>query len=386
MPIEMGARDRAFLSQSRMPCSSTRRSVRAADLFSGCGGLTVGVEEAARRIDRGLEVRLAIERDDRIAAAYEKNFQVAHGGGAQEVEHWFDRRPGQRLSLAERRTRKLVGALDILVGGPPCQGHSPLNNHTRGNDPKNRLYLAMVRAAEVLEPDCVLIENVPTAQRDSRGVVAEGIERLERLGYKLDHGVVRVAEIGVPQLRKRHVVLAHAATAPSLEEAIAEARVRTARTLRWAIGDLLRREGKTPFDTAGVLSAENLSRARFLLRKNLFDLPNWYRPPCQRNVHRYKSMYGRLDWNAPAQTITTGFGSPGQGRYLHPERPRTLTPHEAARIQFLPDWYDFSPIHQRTALAEAIGNAVPPKLAFVLAAHLLEIGATRRTSSLTAIA
>jgi DNA (cytosine-5)-methyltransferase 1 len=127
-----------------------------------------------------------------------------------------------------------------------------------------------------------------------------------------------------------------------------------------------------------VLSAENLARARFLLTTGLVDLPNSLRPACQRVDHKYKSMYGRLSWDRPAQTMTTGFGSPGQGRYLHPSKPRTLTPHEAARIQFFPDWYDFSAIQHRNHLARAIGNAVPPKLAFVLALYLLSLDAEAR--------
>jgi DNA (cytosine-5)-methyltransferase 1 len=84
-------------------------------------------------------------------------------------------------------------------------------------------------------------------------------------------------------------------------------------------------------------------------------------------------MYGRLQWDEPAQTITSGFGSPGQGRYLHPKKLRTLTPHEAARIQFFPDWFDFSLFRHRKYLSRALGNAVPPKLAFVVAAHLLSL-------------
>jgi DNA (cytosine-5)-methyltransferase 1 len=83
-------------------------------------------------------------------------------------------------------------------------------------------------------------------------------------------------------------------------------------------------------------------------------------------------MYGRLSWSKPAHTITTGFNSPGQGRYLHPSQLRTITPHEAARIQFFPDWFDFSPLMaNRKILSECIGNAVPPKLAFTMACELL---------------
>ena len=77
-------------------------------------------------------------------------------------------------------------------------------------------------------------------------------------------------------------------------------------------------------------------------------------------------MYGRLRWDRPAQTVTSGFGSMGQGRYVHPLRPRTLTPHEAARLQFLPDYVDFSRVAKRTALATMIGNVAPPRLTISL--------------------
>ncbi len=93
---------------------------------------------------------------------------------------------------------------------------------------------------------------------------------------------------------------------------------------------------------------------------------------CHRDPnHKYKSMYGRLDWDKPAQTITTGFGSPGQGRYLHPSQLRTLTPHEAARLQFFPDWYDFRSVTKRKRLQEMVGNAVPPKLGYLLTLDVL---------------
>jgi DNA (cytosine-5)-methyltransferase 1 len=82
-------------------------------------------------------------------------------------------------------------------------------------------------------------------------------------------------------------------------------------------------------------------------------------------------MYGRMRYDEPSQTITSGFSSPGQGRYIHPVRPRTLTPHEAARLQFFPDFFDFSMVKYRSSLATMIGNAVPMKLSYAVGLELL---------------
>src|SRR5262249_21330940 len=134
------------------------------------------------------------------------------------------------------------------------------------------------------------------------------------------------------------------------------------RTVRWAIGDLKTIPGVT-FDTASRPSEQNLARMNVLFERRLFDLPNRYRPRCHRHGrHSYLSMYGRLRWSSPGQTITTGFGSMGQGRYVHPQQRRTLTPHEAARLQTFPDWFDFGTHTGRGVMATAVGNAVPPLL------------------------
>jgi len=373
MPLEIEDDDKAFLRTKAKPSPAEGdRSFCLVDLFSGCGGLTLGVFEACRRAGVRLDVRLAVEIKPAIAAIYMANFSPAISEGATGVERWFDRPPGEPLSVNEAATRKRVGRVDLLVGGPPCQGHSPLNNHTRGQDPKNELYLAMVRAAEVLRPDSIVIENVPALKRDADGVLQRAEEHLTALGYHIASDVVSIALIGVPQLRQRHVLVASKKFAPNIGAALKPARRRGVRSLKWAIGDLSVSDDGL-FDTPSRLSKTNVRRARWLLANDAYDLPNRSRPPCHRDKsdHKYKSMYGRLRWDQPPQTVTTGFGSPGQGRYLHPDQVRTLTAHEAARIQFFPDWFDFSSAPNRTVLAEAIGNAVPPKLSFVLSHYVI---------------
>jgi DNA (cytosine-5)-methyltransferase 1 len=226
----------------------------------------------------------------------------------------------------------------------------------------------MVRAAEVLKPEHVLIENVPSLERDRTGVLRRAVAEFERLGFSVASRVLNLAVFGVPQLRARHVLVATRGDLPPTLLGVPALRV--SRNLRWAIADL--RTDDNVFDSPSMLSTANEKRARWLLEHDEYDLPNRQRPHCHRDpTHKYKSMYGRLDWDKPAQTITTGFGSPGQGRYLHPSQARTITPHEAARLQFFPDWFDFSAMVKRKRLQEMIGNAVPPKLGYVLAVELL---------------
>jgi DNA mismatch endonuclease Vsr len=131
------------------------------------------------------------------------------------------------------------------------------------------------------------------------------------------------------------------------------------------------------FDSASTPNADNVSRIKWLFEHRKHDLPNALRPDCHHSEHSYVSMYGRLDWDEPAQTVTTGFGSMGQGRYVHPARRRTLTPHEAARLQMIPDFWNFGAVRKRGSLATLIGNAVPPILATALlepALRALDLG------------
>lgn len=348
-----------------------RPRVRIVDLYCGCGGLTLGVAEAARRLKLGIEVRLAVDTDENAVKVFSANLPEALVK-LTKVEELFDGKLGARPTPKEKLLKRQIGEIDVLVGGPPCQGHSDLNNHTRRDDPRNALYARMARAAEVMQPRIVLIENVPSVTHDVENVVDETIRALKAADYSVTEAVINTARLGAPQSRRRHVVLAAHGSAAWIAELLAtvpqRCRVHPNRSVKWAIQDLKKRPVDDLFNSASTPNATNVGRIAWLFQNRRYELPNRRRPECHQSGHTYNSMYGRLRWNKPAQTVTTGFGSMGQGRYVHPAQRRTLTAHEAARLQSLPDFWRFDEITTRGGLARLIGNAVPP----VLAAALLE--------------
>lgn len=369
--VDVGAEHELRVA-SRPDFEAGDRVLTVVDLFAGCGGLTLGVAQAARAAGVAVDVRLAVDLEEAATQVYGENFGRARVAAAS-TDDFFDGPLGAPATPLEASTRTDVGPLHLLVGGPPCQGHSDLNNHTRRDDPKNALYARMARAAEVLEPTFVLIENVPTVRHDISDVVGTTRLHLERAGYVVAEATVPLHPLGVAQRRKRHVLLA--ANSPQVDPgAVLDELTRREpsgeHTLRWAIEDLISAE-PVGVDAPPRASAENVRRMEYLLDNDLFDLPNAERPRCHQGTHSYKSMYGRLHWDLPAQTITSGFGSIGQGRYMHPQLARALTPHEAARIQGFPDYFSFTSVRRRADLATMIGNAVPPVLAREIVTGLL---------------
>jgi DNA (cytosine-5)-methyltransferase 1 len=376
-PAKLCARcqsDRAFLFRRRRPTEAKNGTeIKLVDLFAGCGGMTLGLHEAARHARCRLTVSLAVDSDPQALSIYEANFPTATTQ-SEDVAEIFDGCIACPTTLTETKIADELGDIDILVGGPPCQGHSDLNNYTRRADPKNILYLRMARAAEVLRPKVIVIENVATVHLDKGGVVEATLQALKMCGYVIDTSVVDLCRVGVPQSRRRFILLATnlKGLEPSkiladLENSMPD---HSDRTVRWAIDDLRSLARETVFDTPSKATIDNARRIDLLFERGLYDLPNESRPECHRDKeHSYVSMYGRLRPERPAQTITTGFGSMGQGRYIHPECKRTITPHEAARLQTFPDWFKFGRGTRRGVLAGVIGNAVPPLL-------MREIGAS----------
>jgi DNA (cytosine-5)-methyltransferase 1 len=366
--------DAGFLQTATRPNYETPTlCVRIVDLFAGGGGLSLGMAEAARRVGYGTDVVLAVEQRSDAAQVFSRNFPRARVLEA-DVAALFDGAVGSTPTASEARLRAQIGTVDVLLAGPPCQGHSDLNNHTRRHDPRNDLYVRVARAAEVLGPTSVLIENVAAIEHDRGSAVPRAIAVLKRVGYRVATSVLDLAELGVPQRRRRHILLAsrYLDVDPDAILSASAACDCVPRSVEWAIGDLLDVGPGAGVDAASVPSPENLARMTWLIDHDKYDLPNALRPKCHHAPHSYVSMYGRLRWDAPAQTITTGYGSMGQGRYVHPARPRTITPHEAARLQTLPDFFDLGSPSVRRTWAHVIGNAVPPFLGVHLGVPLLQ--------------
>ncbi|MDA9293043.1 DNA cytosine methyltransferase [bacterium] len=343
--------------------------VTVADLFAGCGGLSVGVDEAARAVGKSAESVLAVDTNGPAMDVYEENFRPtrAHRGDIAEL---IDRDLGDPLSRLEKALRSQHEGLTLAVGGPPCQGHSDLNNHTRRSDPKNALYAKMGRFVEVARPEHVIIENVPGVLHDRTRVVQRTSERLSAIGYTVTHGVLAADELGWPQRRKRHVLIASRTHSDLNIDQLFDAQRRDPLPVGWILGD--KATGESLFNSPARHAAQNKRRIDFLFNNDIYELPDSERPDCHRlKPHSYKSVYGRMRNDQPAPTITSGFGSTGQGRFVHPLQRRTLTPREASHLQGFPDWFSFESANTRGALQEMIGNAVPSRLAYVVALELL---------------
>jgi DNA (cytosine-5)-methyltransferase 1 len=345
--------------------------IRGVDFFSGCGGLSLGTREACLAIGYRFEALLAVDKDPSSLQVYKVNFNPQRAYNC-DIRDMVDGPLRGRLTPSETQLLKGLARIDILLAGPPCQGHSDLNNYTRRNDRRNKLYERVGRFAEIAGPKHILIENVPTVVRGHDRAFDTTADLLLALGYRVDAGVVDLCELGVPQRRRRHILVASLTKPVSIKDVMEKYRLAQIRSVAWAIKDLEDEEGSSVFTRSFRHNRENLRRIMYLTTHGVYDLPNRMRPPCHQNGnHSYKSMYGRLKYDEPAQTITSGFGSPGQGRFVHPNQPRTLTPHEAARLQFFPDFFDFSCVKTRTALANMIGNAVPMKLSYVFSLEVL---------------
>ena len=334
------------------------------DLFAGCGGMTRGFEDSG-----AFRSVFAVEFDRDAAATYAANF-------------------GEHVACGRIEDVAAFPAADVVIGGPPCQGFSPLNRAAVGFE-RRGLWREYLRALEAARPRAFVMENVPELLRSAEYL--EFRRRAEALGFRVEGEILNAADFGVPQRRRRAIVIGTRASAatpwPSPTHADPTL-VRARRTSVEGVNSTL-----APWVTFRE-AVEGLGLAP--------DGRAWHRPrqPRPESVRRYKAVprdggdrfamqrnldraglgelvprcwrekptgttdvFGRLWWDRPALTIRTEFYKPEKGRYLHPSAHRPITVREAARLMSFPDDFVLPEEQAMSSVARQVGNAVPPLLA-----------------------
>ena len=363
----------------RVETSPGRPELNIVDLCSGCGGLATGTRWACEAVGVRPVFQLCVDVLLDATKVYKNNLRplrVLSENIANLVTYRSGTGAGpdaplQRIEIANQTLHSLVGKVDMVIAGPPCEGNSNFNNKSRRTDARNELYVAATACAIALGARAVVIENVVTVRRARQRVVQRSIEMLVSAGYKIKDGagVLDASSFGTPQRRRRHFLIATRSGAFDFPTGF-DALTCEPLSAMDALGDLVDLEFLEDFDLPSRLSPENDQRVKYLIENDVWDLPDEERPLChQDGNHTYGSIYGRIHADQPSQTITTGFLSPGRGRFTHPTRARGLTPHEGARLQGFPDDFRFSgrrgDVVPRQRLAHLIGDAVPPQLGYV---------------------
>lgn len=325
------------------------------DLFAGCGGMTLGFEQSGR-----FRSIFAVEWDRAAAETYRRNFgDHVHAGAIEQVETF--------------------PACDVVIGGPPCQGFSPLNMQGVGLE-RRSLWREYLRALEDAEPTAFVMENVPELLRS--GEYRLFAEHAATLGYTVEGRILNAADYGVPQRRRRAIVVGSRqgpfAWPEPTHSSPQDARPGAYRwrTFREAVEGLPlrpdeqnwhRSRNPRPVSVERYRTIPGEGEGRFELAARRPDIT----PACWlRKKTGSTDVFGRLWWDRPAFTIRTEFYKPEKGRYLHPSEHRPITVREAARCMTFPDDFELPEDQAMTVVAKQVGNAVPPLLAMKLAESL----------------
>jgi DNA (cytosine-5)-methyltransferase 1 len=326
-------------------------TVTAVDIFCGAGGLTRGLLEA------GIVVRAGYDNDEAGRHPYTANNGV----------------PFLNADVRNLRAKDVAEILgpepNLLAGCAPCQPYSIMTNKVKTADAREHLLNDFLKIVEGVRPTYVTVENVPGLTRS--GVFRYFVSRLKKGGYHVDWKVVDASRYGVPQHRRRLILLASKAGPIN----VPPPRRGRPPTVRGAIGGLPKlRAGKCDdldrLHRAAGLTRANLDRIRATpMGGGWQDWPDELKLKCQRSSDaekNYKHSYGRMNWGSPSPPITTKFFNLGSGRHGHPDQNRAISLREGALLQSFPRDYSFTPIGKDPELiveGRLIGNAVPVKLA-----------------------
>jgi DNA (cytosine-5)-methyltransferase 1 len=346
------------LNSNRIPINHT-----ALSLFSGCGGMSLGFNWA------GYDIKGFLELNDGLRSIYRSNFptSIELGGDISTL-----------TDLAISQTSREVGQIDLIIGGPPCQGFS-LSGKRSVNDPRNTLFRDYLRFVDAFRPKVAVLENVQfltSMKSPNGGYVRDEIQmEFSARGYRVSLYEVNAKNYGVPQHRERIFFVAvrsdlgREPSFPAPTHGTNWDDIAPLRTFADACSDL-------PFLESGEQSQDHLHAAVSHPKHNiewLWDVPEGCsahdnKDPKKRPPSGYNTTYKRQIWAEPGATVQTTFGMISGSRNVHPIATRSLTVREAARLQSFPDEFDFGKSLGITRTG--IGNAVPPLLAYQIANHI----------------
>ena len=336
------------------------------DLFCGCGGLSYGFEKA------GCNVILGIDNDPSALNTFRKNHK-----GSQIIE-------GDITRTSYSDIKKIIGnkKIDIIVGGPPCQGMS-LSGPRKFEDPRNRLYLSFIRLVSEIKPKAFVIENVPGLVGLFKGEIKDHILRsFTEIGYDVQYRILNASGFGVPQNRRRVFFVgmrSHSFIFPkeNKERLTCESAISDMPSLKSEPDPSVMEYESAPLTDyqrmmrSGSAAIHNhiVTKHNETTKKIIALVPNGgnYKdlPPEYINTRNFHVAWTRFDRNAPAPTIDTG-----HRHHFHYEYNRVPTVRECARIQSFPDIFIFT--GNKTEQYRQVGNAVPPILAETIARALIE--------------
>jgi len=364
--VEIMARMRTFLS-------AMGSAGNVIDLFAGAGGSALGFVQAGFRITGAAEI------DPDACRTYESLIGVRPL--CVDLSELHPERAAEFWNVKS-------GEIDVLIGCPPCQGFTRLRNKAGESDPRNGLVIVFLDYVSYFRPRFLVFENVPGLARLPHGKAfySELRRGLFRLGYRVHGREVDAADYGVPQHRRRLIVIGareDMGLPPFPEPTHGDPRspeVRSGRRLPWptvrdAIGHLppLRAGEQDPRDPMHRAPHMGERVLRFILQVpkdggSRTQVPEEEWLPCHRGHKGHKDTYGRLAWDRPSGVITSGCCNVSKGRFIHPEQDRAITPREAALLQgFPPDAVFYGSLD---SIRRQIGNAVPPPLARAIARAL----------------
>lgn len=340
---------------------NSRANIRVVDLFCGIGGLTHGL------VKEGLDVVAGIDNDSSCKFGYEYNNKTK----------FIDK---DILQVTAKDVNQLFGqsyGIRVLAGCAPCQPFSKLNLKKITQKQLQPLE-KFAQLIDEVKPDIVSMENVSGLANEKKYPIFKiFINALERNGYKYKYEIVDVSEYGVPQRRKRLVLLASRFGDIELVK-------RTHKDKRVTVRDVIK--GLEPLKDGGISTKDPLHRSRKLSQLNLRRIKatphdggssNSWDQELVLECHKketgktYKgTVYGRMRWDEPAPTMTTQCVGIGNGRFGHPEQDRAISLREAALFQTFPKKYQFSDPNEPVItahVAKFIGNAVPVRLGVIIA-------------------